>query len=250
VGFSGKFSSDHDGRKGIDIFTKVMEMAPPELQSTVRFAITGPGWADTLKHLAMDASRIHYLSFIDRGRMPDFYNSLDIYLATARVEGGPVPVIEAMSCAIPVISTPVGMVPDFIRNDVNGILVAHEDIPETIAAIRRLSANEGLRRRIGEQARKTIVDHLQWRATVSGMSGLYEFADLARVAAGGKDTLTDAQIKKLNARLIKRDIDRWQRIFRNGPAADRQPQAGRFLAPIKSIAHRIRFLTRKNRAVD
>jgi glycosyltransferase involved in cell wall biosynthesis len=250
VGFSGKFSSDHDGRKGIDIFTKVMAMTPSELQSTVRFAITGPGWADTLQHLAMDASRIHYLSFIDRGRMPDFYNALDSYLATARVEGGPVPVIEAMSCGIPIISTPVGMVPDFIRNNVNGIIVAHEDIPGTIAAIRRLSADERLRRQIGEQARKTIVDNLQWRTTVSGMNGLYEFAELAQVAAGGKDALTDAQIKKLNARLIKRDVDRWHRIFRNEPAADRQPQAGRFLAPIKSIAKRIHFLTRKNRAAD
>jgi glycosyltransferase involved in cell wall biosynthesis len=250
VGFSGKFSSDHDGRKGIDILTKVMEMTPPELQSTVRFAITGPGWTNSLQPVAARADRIHYLSFIDRERMPDFFNSLDVYLVTARVEGGPVPVIEAMSCAIPIISTPVGMVPDFIRNDVNGIIVDHEDIPGTITAIRRLSADARLRMKIGAQARKTIVDHLQWRTTVSGMNGLYEFADTARVTAGGKDDLTDAQINKLNARLIKRDIARWQRIFRNEPAADRQPQAGRFFAPVKSIANRIRSLTRKNRAAD
>ena len=250
IGFAGKFSSNHNDRKGIDIFTKVIKMIPPELQATVRFVITGPGWADIRHNLSIKADRIHYLSFIDRNNMPDFYNSLDIYLVTARVEGGPMPVIEAMSCGIPVISTPVGMVPDFIRNNVNGIMIDHEDIPGAIDAIRRLSANDRLRREIGEQARKTIVDHLQWRTTLSGMKGLYDFSDSAQMKAKEKGALTDAQIIKLNAQLIKRDIARWQRIFRNEPATGRQPHTHRLLTPIQSIAKHIHFLTRKNRSAD
>ena len=246
VGFSGKFSSNLDGRKGIDIFTKVMEMVPPGLQSTIRFVITGPGWANTLQQVAARVDRIHYLSFIDRDRMPDFFNSLDVYLATARVEGGPMPVIEAMSCGIPAISTPVGMVPEFIRNNVNGIMIDHDDPPGAIAAIRRLSADEGLRRRIGEQARKTIVDNLQWRTTLSGMNGLYEFADPAPMTARGKETLSDKQIEKLSAELIKRDVAHWQGIFGNEPAPCRQPRGRHRFARIKLLADRFHFSRRKN----
>ncbi|MDD4052569.1 MAG: glycosyltransferase family 4 protein [candidate division Zixibacteria bacterium] len=246
IGFAGKFSSNSADRKGIDIFTKVIKMMPPELQSMVHFVITGPGWENTLQQVAAGANRIHYLSFIDRERMPDFYNSLDIYLVTARVEGGPMPVIEAMSCGIPVISTPVGMVPDFIRDGENGIMIDHDDVSGAVAAIRRLSANERLRKKIGEQARKTVIDHLQWRTTLSGMNGLYDFTGSAQMTAEGKGGLTDAQIEKLSAELIKRDIARWQRIFRNEPAAGRQPIGSNWLAQIKLLANHFRFLRRKN----
>ena len=247
IGFSGKFSSDHDGRKGIDIFGKVIEMVPPELQSTVRFAITGPGWADIPHRLAVRADRMHYLSFIDRDKMPDFYNALDIYLVTARVEGGPMPVVEAMSCGIPVISTPVGMVPDFIRNDLNGMIIDHDDVPGMIAAIQRLSADARLRKQIGEQARKTIVDNLQWRITVPGMNGLYDFPVAAHPPARGKAALTDARIKKLTAGLISRDMAHWQMVFRRDkPSARRQQLGSRLFTQIRFLANRCHFWARKN----
>jgi hypothetical protein len=151
-----------------------------------------------------------------------------------------------MSCGIPVISTPVGMVPDFIRNNVNGIIIDHEDIPGAIAAIRRLSADAQLCRQIGEQARKTIADNLQWRTTLSGMNGLYEFNDTAQMTAKGKGALTDAQIEKLSAELIKRDIAHWQGIFRNEPAPGRQPLGSHRLARIKLLADRFHFSRGKN----
>ena len=43
-------------------------------------------------------------------KMPDFYNSLDIYVCTAKTEGGPNPIIESMACGVPIISTDVGFV--------------------------------------------------------------------------------------------------------------------------------------------
>ena len=40
------------------------------------------------------------------------YQALDLYLITSRLEGGPKALLEALACGIPVVSTPVGMVPD------------------------------------------------------------------------------------------------------------------------------------------
>lgn len=44
-------------------------------------------------------------------RMVDYYNSIDIYVCASDMEGTPNPVLEAMACGVPVISTDVGIVP-------------------------------------------------------------------------------------------------------------------------------------------
>lgn len=58
-------------------------------------------------------------SFVDRNdgfvpfdKMVDYYNSLDIYVCASDMEGTPNPVLEAMACGVPVISTDVGIVPE------------------------------------------------------------------------------------------------------------------------------------------
>ena len=48
------------------------------------------------------------------------YQALDIYLITSREEGGPLGLIESMSCGIPVVTTQVGMSTDVINKNVPG----------------------------------------------------------------------------------------------------------------------------------
>lgn len=43
--------------------------------------------------------------------MVDYYNSIDVYVCASSIEGTPNPVLEAMACGVPVISTDVGIVP-------------------------------------------------------------------------------------------------------------------------------------------
>lgn len=56
--------------------------------------------------------------FVDRNvrqipydKMVDYYNSIDIYLCASDAEGTPNPVLEAMACGVPIITTDVGIVP-------------------------------------------------------------------------------------------------------------------------------------------
>ena len=44
--------------------------------------------------------------------MVDFYSRIDCYICASSCEGTPNPVLEAMACGVPVISTDVGIVPD------------------------------------------------------------------------------------------------------------------------------------------
>lgn len=47
---------------------------------------------------------------IPHKEMPDFYKNIDIYICASMYEGTPNPVLEAMACGVPVISTDVGIV--------------------------------------------------------------------------------------------------------------------------------------------
>ncbi len=46
-----------------------------------------------------------------RSEMADFYNSLDVLVCASAIEGTPNPVLEAMCCGVPIVSTDVGIVP-------------------------------------------------------------------------------------------------------------------------------------------
>lgn len=49
--------------------------------------------------------------FIPHDQMPEYYSKIDVYVCTSKIEGTPNPVLEAMACGVPVISTDVGIVP-------------------------------------------------------------------------------------------------------------------------------------------
>ncbi len=49
--------------------------------------------------------------FIPHDEMPDYYNKIDVLVCASKIEGTPNPVLEAMACGVPVISTDVGIVP-------------------------------------------------------------------------------------------------------------------------------------------
>ena len=51
---------------------------------------------------------------IPHDKMPDYYSKIDVLVCTSKCEGTPNPVLEAMACGVPVISTEVGIVPDVL----------------------------------------------------------------------------------------------------------------------------------------
>lgn len=50
--------------------------------------------------------------YIPHSEMPNYYDSIDIYICASKTEGTPNPVLESMAMGIPIISTDVGIVRD------------------------------------------------------------------------------------------------------------------------------------------
>ena len=72
-------------------------------------------------------------------------------------EGVPIAVLEAMAAGLPVVTTPVGGIPDLIVAGRNGLLVQPGDVPALAAAINRLLDDPALRSAAGDLNRQQVV---------------------------------------------------------------------------------------------
>jgi glycosyltransferase involved in cell wall biosynthesis len=70
-----------------------------------------------------------------------------------------------MACAVPVVATTAGALPEVIGNSGAGVLVPPADAGALATAIGGLLDNPELRRSIGDSARERVLDHFTWRNT-------------------------------------------------------------------------------------
>lgn len=175
VGFTGKGSSNTGGRKGIDTLLVAMRRLASE--KSVVFGILGPGWGDIVSAASFDGIQCRYFPFLlERHEVAEFYKTVDLFWVTSRIEGGPVPLIEAMSSATCCVSTPVGVAREIIEDGRNGYLAQLDDPQTYVSVTKRLMDDPDRRRLIGEAARQSVLDRFQARNTTQAVGQLYRTA--------------------------------------------------------------------------
>ena len=99
------------------------------------------------------------LGIRDAVRMPGFTDvgpflrQADLFVLSSRYEGFPNALMEAMQVGLPCISFDCPSGPcDLIRNEQNGWLIPAQDVAALAEALRRMSANPDLRKRLGSEA--------------------------------------------------------------------------------------------------
>jgi SAM-dependent methyltransferase len=208
IGFSAKAKSDDRNRKGVDVFLEALSRLRAEPRSPIRLALTGPGWEPTLAAGLPSEVAADYFPFLASEAMPDFYSAIDIYVSTARLEGGPLPPFEAMSCETPIVSTPVGMIREFVMDGVEGLLVPVDDAPETAKAIERLRDEPKLAAAMGRAGREAVARHLGCREAALRAHALYGAGPIQPRRAG-REGPTGEDLERLNGELIASDVGRW-----------------------------------------
>ncbi|MBE3139889.1 MAG: glycosyltransferase family 4 protein [Thermoplasmata archaeon] len=112
--------------KGPDVFLasiKELKAQIPELY----VLLSGP--ARGYMKAGLDAMQVPYSHFYldSYPQIGELFKALDLYLVTARQEGGPKAILESMASGVPIISTRVGQATDLIQHGQNGWLVEVED---------------------------------------------------------------------------------------------------------------------------
>jgi glycosyltransferase involved in cell wall biosynthesis len=109
-----------------------------------------------------------------RDNVVPYLQAMDIYVLTSLTETTSLSVLEAMSCGLPVISTPVGYVNDYIRNGENGILIPKQNPYALAKELDKLLASELQREKMGLAARKTVEKDFTWDKTRKRIKEIFE----------------------------------------------------------------------------
>jgi len=110
---------------------------------------------------------------INQDRIREFYQAADIFCLPSFAEGIPVVLMEAMAMEVPCVTTWITGIPELIRNDVDGVLVAPSDLDGLTVALARLMDDEELRLKIGVHGRKRVVERYDLRRNVGKLAGVF-----------------------------------------------------------------------------
>ncbi|MEQ9672706.1 glycosyltransferase family 4 protein [Coleofasciculus sp. G2-EDA-02] len=135
IGFFGtqrpNSRSDRKGSRLLLEATKIMV----ESGYKPTFLIMGYGWKNFVPALRKLGCKVSYKVSVPREDVPKYYHQLDLYAITSRIEGGPLTLLEAGACGIPIISTPVGIAVELLAKPGCGKLLSGFDSQEIAEAI-------------------------------------------------------------------------------------------------------------------
>ena len=115
--------------------------------------------------------RIHFTGRIDDREFVRQYARASVAVVPSVYEGFGLPVGEAMACAVPVISTTGGALPEVVGDA--GILVPPADSPALARSIRELLANPTRAKDLGQAGFKRVQEHFTWEKAAEKTADAY-----------------------------------------------------------------------------
>ena len=112
------------------------------------------GYRQLMTDMGVDVYRCHLNGPVED--VTKVYQNSSIFVLSSRFEGFGLVLVEAMACGLPVVSFDCPAGPDEIITDgVDGILVPSGDVHVMAEKLMALMADEELRKRLGQQARRS-----------------------------------------------------------------------------------------------
>jgi glycosyltransferase involved in cell wall biosynthesis len=173
IGFFGtqrpNSRSDRKGSRLLIAATRIMV----EAGYRPAFLIMGYGWKNLVSALRELGCQVTYKVSVPREDVPKYYNQLNLYLIASRIEGGPLTLLEAGACGIPVISTPVGIAVDILTKPGCGKVLSGFDPQEIAEAVIYNMENPKIAQERAEALLKEIRQFWTWEESYKDLPQVY-----------------------------------------------------------------------------
>jgi glycosyltransferase involved in cell wall biosynthesis len=155
-----------EARKGIAEFLR-MAATVVRHHADVHFVVVGDGpLRPSLEQLTADLGLGRRVTFLgSRDDVARVVAAMQIFVLPSLWEAGPLTLLEAMALGKAVVTTPVGVAPDVVTDEGNGLIVPAGDVDAMASAVGRLLGDDDLVARLGASARADArrsfsVDHM------------------------------------------------------------------------------------------
>ena len=167
--YVGRLTEDKGVHVLIEAFTAVHQRFPQ-----VRLVIAGSSFfadapsTDYQRRLAIQAAAltdaIEFTGFVPHDRLRYLYSGADaVVVPSIWQEPFGLVVIEAMSSQTCVIATRVGGIPEVVRHEETGLLIAPDDAHALVSAMTRVLLDPDLRQRLARAARHDVLQRFSYQ---------------------------------------------------------------------------------------
>jgi glycosyltransferase involved in cell wall biosynthesis len=147
-------------RKGAFDLVKAFAQLSPAQRQRAHLILAGDGEVEELRQQVRDLDledQASVLGWVSPEQRDQLLQQADAFVLPSYNEALPMSLLEAMGWGLPVITTPVGGIPELIQSDQNGLLVPPGDIQQLADALALLIENHDLRIALGDAARTTVL---------------------------------------------------------------------------------------------
>jgi glycosyltransferase involved in cell wall biosynthesis len=145
--------------KGALLILKAFGALPAELRARSRLVFAGDGEVARLRALANDyPGAVDVYSWVDSEQRDALLSASDVFVLPSYQEGLPMALLEAMAAGLPVITTPVGGIPDVVTDGIEGLLIKPGDVAALCGAMSAMIEQESLRLQLGKRGRLRAED--------------------------------------------------------------------------------------------
>lgn len=106
--------------------------------------------------------RVSFAGFVPHSGLADYYRKADILINSSFHESFGIPLVEAMSCGLPVVASTADGIPEVVKDGVTGLLVGSGDAKAVANAVIRLLSNRRLMDEMGSSGRSRALDLFTW----------------------------------------------------------------------------------------
>ena len=125
------------------------------------------------------ADLVTFAGYVPQQETPSFYRTGEVFALTSDFDNSPNVVLEAMACGLPVVSTDVGGVREFLNDD-GGELTPPRDAGAIAGALLRVLSSPDRAQSAGRHNRRSAVERFSWRASAQKLLDVYRGVLTAR----------------------------------------------------------------------
>lgn len=155
IGYHGRISPE----KNLITLVRAFQRLRKKNKKAV-LLIVGEG-SETIKAVAKEG----IILAGNQNNVVPYLNAMDIYCQPSTTETTCLSVLEAMACQLPVITSKVGYIKDYIKNKTNGLFFEKTNSYDLFRKIEYLIEKPAERTKLGKAARKTVEENFKWSDT-------------------------------------------------------------------------------------